>query len=71
MKKFIFIILYILMFPNLAYAYLGPGIGGGILAATLGIIVAIFAAIFGIIWFPLKRLLKKRKEKENHNNKID
>ena len=47
-----------------SFAYLGPGIGGGIIAATLGIIVAIFAAIFGIIWFPLKRYLNKKKEKK-------
>ena len=50
------------------YAYLGPGIGAGILAATLGVIIAIFAAIFGLIWFPLKRFLKKKKNKKN---KID
>ena len=32
----------------------------------------IIATIFGIIWFPLKRFLKKRKEKkEKHQNKVD
>ena len=45
-------------------AYIGPGIGGGIILATIGIIVAILAAIFGIIWFPIKRLIKKRKKKD-------
>ena len=25
-----------------SYAYLGPGVGGGVIAATLGIILAIF-----------------------------
>jgi len=28
-----------------SFAYLGPGVGGGVIAATIGIIVAIFAAI--------------------------
>ena len=51
-------------FVSTSYAYLGPGIGGGILAATLGVVIAIFAAIFGVIWFPLKRFLKRRKEKK-------
>ena len=51
-------------FVSAAYAYLGPGIAGGILVATLGIAIAIFAAIFGVIWFPLKRFLKRRKEKK-------
>ena len=45
-----------------SFAYLGPGVGGGIIVATIGIIVAIFAALFGLIWFPIKKLLKKRKE---------
>ena len=52
-----------------SYAYLGPGIGGGSIAATLGIIIAIFAAMFGLIWFPIKRLIKKRKEKKE--KKVD
>jgi hypothetical protein len=55
-----------------SYAYLGPGIGGGAIAATIGIVVAILAALIGLIWFPIKRLLKKRKEKkENNQKKID
>ena len=52
-----------------AYAYLGPGIGGGLLIATLGVVIAIFAAIFGVIWFPLKRFLKRRKEKKIEEQK--
>ena len=55
-----------------SFAYLGPGVGGGIIAASVGILIAIIATIFGIIWFPLKRFLKKRKEKkEKYQNKID
>ena len=44
----------------------------GAIAATIGIILAIFAALFGLIWFPIKRLLKKRKEKkEQLQKKVD
>ena len=53
-----------------SFAYLGPGVGGGVIVATIGIIVAIFAALFGLIWFPIKRLLKKRKENQQQN-KVD
>lgn len=63
MNKFYFFILFIVSFSKSAFAYLGPGMGGGLIAATLGIIVAFFAALFGLIWFPLKRFLKKREEK--------
>ena len=55
-----------------SFAYLGPGVGGGVIAATIGIIVAIFAALFGLIWFPVKRLFKRRKEKkEQQQDKVD
>lgn len=55
-----------------SFAYLGPGMGGGVIAATIGVIFAIFAALFGLIWFPLKRFLKKRKAKKiEQQNKID
>ena len=71
-KLIISLNLFFLFFSIPSYAYLGPGIGGGILMATLGIIVAIFAAVFGLIWFPIKRLLKNRKDKkEKIQNKID
>ena len=53
--------LFTFLIPSLAHAYLGPGVSGGIIAATIGVIVAIFAAIFGILWFPIKRFLKKRR----------
>ena len=68
MQKLIIIFLLIIT-PNISYAYLGPGMGGGFIAATIGIVVAIFAAIFGILWFPIKRFLKKRKSKKQEINK--
>lgn len=65
-----FAVIYLIITP--AFAYLGPGVGGGVIAATIGVIVAILAALFGLIWFPFKRLLKKRaKKKELEKNIID
>tara|TARA_B110001454_G_C12332564_1_gene272509 strand:+ start:156 stop:293 length:138 start_codon:yes stop_codon:yes gene_type:complete len=43
--------------------------GGGIIAATIGIVVAIFAAIFGVLWFPIKRLINKKKNKPSKEEK--
>lgn len=64
-----FLLSFSYTFP--VYAYLGPGLGGGIIAATLGIIVAIFAAIFGLIWFPLKKYFKNKKNKKLNRNQPD
>ena len=72
MYKLIFLVLAFFFINSASYAYLGPGVGGGVIAAIIGVIVAFFAALFGLIWFPLKRLLKNRKNKKSkQQNKID
>ncbi len=60
-------LLILISLSSSVYAYIGPGMGGGIILATIGIVVAIIAAIFGVIWFPIKRLIQKRKEKKQKN----
>ena len=64
-KLFIFLLAMLVFASQNSFSYVGPGMGGGIIAATIGVIVAILAAVFGILWFPLKRYLKNRKEKKN------
>lgn len=44
-----------------AHAYIGPGVGAGTVAVVLGIISSIFLAFVGILWYPIKRLIKGRK----------
>lgn len=55
--------LYILLIlvPLPAWAYIGPGIGLGVIASILGFIGAFFLAIFAILYYPIKRALNKRK----------
>ena len=72
MLKLISSLIIFCLFTSSSFAYVGPGMGGGVFFATIGIILAIFAALFGLIWFPIKRLLKKRKEKrEQQQDKVD
>jgi hypothetical protein len=33
-----------------AHAYIGPGMGGGALAATLGIVIAFVLILVGLVW---------------------
>jgi hypothetical protein len=44
-----------------AHAYLGPGMGVGALAVMFSIVGAIFLALFAVIWYPIKRLLRRGK----------
>ena len=69
MKKFSLLCILIILVNTPAYAYLGPGMGGGLIAGILGFLFALFALIFGILWFPLKRLIKNIKEKKNQIDK--
>jgi cytochrome bd-type quinol oxidase subunit 1 len=68
----LFIFLVVLSEP--LYAYIGPGMAGGVIAATLGVISALFLALFGVLYYPIKRAIKNRKskaEKKNEKNKPD
>ncbi|PIY53803.1 MAG: hypothetical protein COY36_03485 [Zetaproteobacteria bacterium CG_4_10_14_0_2_um_filter_55_20] len=60
--------LTILLLPSPAYAYIGPGLGAGTLSVILGVVVSVFLAIFAIIWYPIKRFLKKMSRAKSSNN---
>jgi flagellar motor component MotA len=53
------------LLPSYALAYLGPGMGGGFITAILGFITAFFLIIVGILYYPIKRALKKRKHRRD------
>ena len=59
MKK-LFIVLLLISSP--VFAYIGPGMAGGVTAAVLGFIGAILLLLFGILYYPIKRMLKNRKK---------
>ena len=62
MKKLNLIVI-LMLFSNNVFAYIGPGMGGGFIAAVLGVIGAIFLIFFGILYYPIKRMLKDKKKK--------
>jgi hypothetical protein len=55
---FAFGLLALLQLPMAAHAYIGPGAGAGVIAIVLGILSSIFLAFVGILWYPIKRLIK-------------
>ncbi len=57
------LVLALALVPGLAQAYIGPGLGAGAVAAVLGVLGAIFLALFAIIWYPIKRMRKARRDK--------
>ena len=50
-----------LLLPGIADAYVGPGAGLGAIGTVLALIGAVLLAILGFLWYPIKRLLAKRR----------
>lgn len=57
------VFLALITFPGLALAYVGPGLGAGVIGVVLGLIASVFLALFALFWYPIKRLAKRRKAK--------
>ena len=57
MKKIIYFLLLMLL-PLTAEAYIGPGLGTGVIGVVLGILASIVLMLIAIVWYPLKRLFK-------------
>ena len=61
-KLILTISLFLISMPS--YAYIGPGMGGGVIAAIVGFFAAILLGLWGILYYPIKRALKNRKDKK-------
>jgi len=61
-KSFLTISLCLISLPS--YACIGPGMGGGAIAAIAGFFAAILLGLWGILYYPIKRALKNRKDKK-------
>lgn len=38
--------------------YLGPGIGGGVIAMVIAFLVSILTFILAIFWYPIKKMIQ-------------
>jgi len=48
--------------PLIAYAYIGPGLSVGAIGVVFWALLSIVLVLFAILWYPFKRLLKKKKK---------
>ena len=44
-----------------AEAYVGPGMGLGVIGAVLGFLIAMLLAFAGMVWYPVKRMIRTRR----------
>lgn len=59
-------VLTFLLFSQPAQAYIGPGAGLTAIGSFLALILAVVVAIVGFLWYPIKRMLKKRKSNKDN-----
>ena len=48
-----------------AHAYMGPGAGLAFLGSLLALVAALGIGALGLVWYPLKRLLRMRRGPDN------
>ena len=61
-RYFPLLILASLLVPSPAFAYIGPGVAAGAIASVFGVLGSIVLGIFAVIYYPIKRVLKRRKK---------
>ena len=54
-------VIFLLFFSSAVHAYVGPGLGLGVIGVIAGIFMALVLGIAGLCWYPLKRALGKGK----------
>jgi hypothetical protein len=68
-KSILSLSLFLISLPT--YAYIGPGMGGGAIAAIIGFFAAVILGLWGILYYPIKRALKNRKDKKMSSKEFD
>jgi hypothetical protein len=54
---------WVLIHPVFAHAYIGPGMGLGVAATVLGLFAAFILLLIGLIWLPVRRFFRSRRQK--------
>lgn len=60
--RLVFVLQLLAFQATAAEAYIGPGTAAGAIVTMLGVVGSFFLAIFAVVWYPIKRLLKRRKQ---------
>lgn len=62
-------VLLAVLLPNPALAYIGPGAGLGAIAVVVALVVGVILLVVGLIWYPLKRMLKAKRNGNTSSGK--
>ena len=48
-----------------AFLYLGPGLGGGVIAMVVAFLVSLLTFIVAVLWYPIKKIIQTIKKWRN------
>jgi len=54
--------------PRPAMAYIGPGAGLSAVGALIAVVAGIALALVGFVWYPIKRLLRRKRPAEQNED---
>ena len=52
-------VISLVIYPSVALAYIGPGLGSGAVVAVLGTVFGFLMLLVGVIWYPIKKLVRR------------
>lgn len=61
----VIILIIVSMAAGNASAYIGPGLGGGLLGTLLAIFFGLFVVVGALLYYPIKALVKKAKKESS------
>ena len=62
-RLFYFTVSFVLLIEEIANAYIGPGLALGTVVISLGLVILLVFLIVAILYYPVKRLIIKYKNK--------
>jgi len=72
MRLITIIICLLILYPVMpAIAYIGPGLGLGVIGTIFGFIMSIVLAIVALVWYPLKRLFGRGKKIRKKSDSVE
>jgi len=65
----VILVTLILIWPVETLAYIGPGMGVGAIVTVLGFVGAILLGLFAFLYYPIKRMIKRKKKEQDQTTK--
>lgn len=63
-----YIFILVMLLPSQVLAYIGPGAGLGMMGSLIAILFTFIAALGGVIYLPIKTLIKRLLRKNNEHD---